>query len=700
MPASRAAGVAGDAAFDAGGDEGGLGLEERDGLALHVGAHEGAVGVVVLQEGDQPGGHGDDLLGRDVHVGDAGGFEFEELALVAAGDGLALEGAVLVERGVGLRDDVLFFLVGGEVVDLVGDLAVDDAAVRGLDEAELVDAGVHRKGGNEADVRTFRRFDRADAAVVRGMHVADFEARALAAEAAGAQGAQAALVGQLGQRVGLVHELAQLAAAEEVADDRGEGLRVDELLGGELFGGGVEDRHLLADQPLGAAEADAALVLYEFADGADAAAAEVVDVVQRAFAVAQADEVADGGDEVLLLQRARLVVGGAAEGLEESAELLLDLVAADAAEVVAAGIEEEALEHLPRVGGRGGVAGAQLAVEVLERVVHARGGVLADALEEESAVPLHVHGRQRRDAGRLELLEQVGRHRLEPLDEHRLAVGVLDVGLDDAVLQLLGAGPGDVDFLEGVEQPEELLVGPVSQRAQEGGGQEFPAPLLAVEVHVEQVGGVELHFHPRAAVRDDPERVQEGAVGVDAAFEADAGAAVQLADDHAFGAVDDEGALLGDERDLAHEHGLLADFRLALEAERHVEGRGVGFAFLQAVHPRHLRRRDFVLHEVQRIVPVVALDGERFLEHRLQADIAPLVRGRVQLQQLLVGLGLDLDEIRQAHHILQRAKIDPIDHAVHLSFVTGPQKNETTAEPRRAFLAAGERLDDNRSGVT
>ena len=39
--------------LDAGADDRGLGLEEGNGLALHVRAHQGAVGVVVLQEGDE-----------------------------------------------------------------------------------------------------------------------------------------------------------------------------------------------------------------------------------------------------------------------------------------------------------------------------------------------------------------------------------------------------------------------------------------------------------------------------------------------------------------------------------------------------------------------------------------------------------------------------------------------------------------------
>ena len=60
-------GIAGAAPLDAGADVGRLGSQQRDGLALHVGAHERTVGVVVLEERDQGGGDRDDLLRRDVH---------------------------------------------------------------------------------------------------------------------------------------------------------------------------------------------------------------------------------------------------------------------------------------------------------------------------------------------------------------------------------------------------------------------------------------------------------------------------------------------------------------------------------------------------------------------------------------------------------------------------------------------------------
>src|SRR5213080_3576117 len=62
------------------------------------------------------------------------------------------------------------------------DAPVDNFAVRRFDEAELVDARVTRQRRNQADVRTFRGLNRADAAIVSRVHIAHFESGALAAQ--------------------------------------------------------------------------------------------------------------------------------------------------------------------------------------------------------------------------------------------------------------------------------------------------------------------------------------------------------------------------------------------------------------------------------------------------------------------------------------------------------------------------------------
>ena len=140
-------------------------------------------------------------------------------------------------------------------------------------------AAVGRQRADQTDVRAFRRLDRADAAVVAVVHVAHVEAGAVAGQTARAERREAALVRQLGQRVGLVHELRELRAAEELAHRRDDRPDVDQRAGRRLVR--VRDRHALPDHALHAQQADAELVLDQLADGAHAAVAQVVDVVRR-----------------------------------------------------------------------------------------------------------------------------------------------------------------------------------------------------------------------------------------------------------------------------------------------------------------------------------------------------------------------------------------------------------------------------------
>ena len=111
--------VAGGAALDAGADERRGRPQQRDGLALHVGAHERAVGVVVLEERDERGRHRHDLLRRHVHVVDLVRVDERELTATGAHEHAVVdEPALVVDVGVRLRDDVAVLVVGGEVLDL------------------------------------------------------------------------------------------------------------------------------------------------------------------------------------------------------------------------------------------------------------------------------------------------------------------------------------------------------------------------------------------------------------------------------------------------------------------------------------------------------------------------------------------------------------------------------------------------------
>ena len=133
------------------------------------------------------------------------------------------------------------------------------------------------------------------------VHVAHFEPGPFAGEAAGAEGREAALMGQLGQGVGLVHELGELRTAEELLDGRHHRPDVDQRLGRDDVH--ILDGHAFLDHPLHPGKADAELVLQEFADGLQAAVAQMVDVVHVALSLEQADQVTDHADDVFPRQR-------------------------------------------------------------------------------------------------------------------------------------------------------------------------------------------------------------------------------------------------------------------------------------------------------------------------------------------------------------------------------------------------------------
>src|SRR5690606_21740388 len=113
----------------------------------------------------------------------------------------------------------------------------------------------------QADVRAFRGLDRAHAAVVGRVDVADLEAGTLTGQTAGTQRGQTPLVGQARERVVLVHELRQLGRSEELLDRGHDGTDVDQRLRRDRLD--VLRGHALAHHALHAGQADTDLVLDE-----------------------------------------------------------------------------------------------------------------------------------------------------------------------------------------------------------------------------------------------------------------------------------------------------------------------------------------------------------------------------------------------------------------------------------------------------
>ena len=208
------------------------------------------------------------------------------------------------------------------------------------------------------------------------------------------------------------------------------------------------------------------------------------------------------------------------------------------------------------------------------------------------------------------------------------------------------------------------------ERMEQHGGRKLALP---VDAHVNDVLGVELEVEPGAAIGNDPRREQQLAGSVRLALvvvEEHARRAVHLRDDDALGAVDDEGAVVRHERDVAHvdillldiEDGLGPRLRVDLEddqAQRDPERRGVGEVALAAF-------LDVELGLLQRIADVFerggareVLDREDRLEGPLETGAQPLLLARTRLHEAFIGRALHLDEVGQRDHLLDPAEVLP-----------------------------------------
>jgi len=193
---------------------------------------------------------------------------------------------------------------------------------------------------------------------------------------------------------------------------------------------------------------------------------------------------------------------------------------------------------------------------------------------------------------------------------------------------------------------------------------------------------VELEVNPGAAVGDDPGEVEDLARAVGLApviVEKDPGRPMELAHDHPLGAVDDESALLGHQRDLAEVDLLLLDVAHGAQPgllvdvpdhqpDPHLHRRRKGHPALPALVHVELGLLQAVAHELQGGGLVEVLDGEDAVEHRLQTLVPPLFRGHLPLEKLLVALPLDRDQVRDLHDLRDLGKAPAKRPAVSLIF--------------------------------
>ena len=682
--------------FHAGAHDGSFRHQQRHGLTLHVGAHQRAVGVVVLQEGDHGSGHGNHLLGRHVDVVHVGGGHFHNFVAPAHGDAVVYEGVIGVQGLFGLTHVVVVFLVGGHVDDLVRHLAgfLVHLAVGRFDEAILVDAGIGGQRADQTDVGTFRGLNGADTGIVGIVHVAHFHAGTVAVQTAGAQSAQAALVGQLRQGVGLIHELGQLGGAEELLNGGADGTNVDQVVGLDVVG--VLNGHALAHHALQAGQADAHLVLQQFAHAAQAAVAQMVDVVGDAHAVRQAQQIADGGGDVIhndvlghnvvnVFLHGPLDLFGIGEALDGSHQggqmgKLIDARFLGVKGQEAAGIHKVVAQHADHMILALQVHHVNAGVLDVQRLAAADGfasphqhlaaagvdDVLGSHLAADTGgnaqllikfIAAHTH-----EVIALGIEEQVVQQRACAVLGGRLAGLLALVDFDEALGLRLGAvavGQGGKQALVLAQQTDDIAVAAIAQGAQQHGDGQLAG---AVNAHPQAVVGVGFVLQPGAAVGDDLRGEQLFARLVHRHGIIRAGRANQLAHDDALGAVDHKGTVLGHQREIAHEDLSLLDLAgfFILKADKHLERRGVRqialTAALDGVLGLGIQR---IIHELQNQVAAVVHDRGHVGQHFPQ----------VFLQELAVGILLHLDQVGHVQHFVDTGKAHALAMLSHLNLM-------------------------------
>ena len=578
-----------------------LGLDQRDRLPLHVRAHQRAVRVVVFEERNQRRRHAHDLLRADVHVINLLRVNLRQIAVHARQHRPVAQLALLVQR-IRRAEGGLHFLIRAEVLHLAVGAAVVDLAVRRQQKAVLVDHRVNAKRGDQPDVGPLRRLDRANAAIVRDMHVPHLEAGPFPVQTARPERRQPPLVGHLAQAVGLVHNLAQFTPAEEVVDRAGNRLAVDQVRDLRQLVG-VLDAHPLLHGPTELEKALAKLLDRQFVQRPQPAVAQVVDVVNVSVVavVAQVDHVLHHVQEIARAQlHLRL--------FDIELKLPVDPEPPDLTEPIPALIKEFLIKklagfvHLRRVARpKAGVQRQKRRFVLRElRIRLKRLLFLRNRVEDE-----HVAG----VGDDIDLLQARVHHLFHVLPDLRSDRDQLfpRLGVDDRSRGIvLGPHILSLDRLHVVERAKQVLRARVLliHRAEERRGRDLRG---LVDAHLEHVLLGHLQLDPRPTLGDDPRRMQRAIALTGGDREVHARRAVKLVDDDALGPVDDVFAATHHHRHLAEVNLFLGHLGHVLphQPHAHAERPAVGQPKLAAFVGVVPRLVQLVIQILQRHGPVV-----------------------------------------------------------------------------------------------
>ena len=670
------AGVHGSLYFHTGSHYGGFGSQKGHRLTLHVGSHQGTVGVIVLQEGNQGRRHGEHHLRRHIHVIKTAALVLLSLLSVTAGHILIDEMSLRVQRRISLSHMVIIFFIGGHVDHFIrnsGILGIRfiHLPVRRLHESILVNSGIAGQGVDQTDVGTFRGLDGAHSPVMGIMHVTHLKSGTVSGKTAGSQSGQTSLVGQLAQRVILIHKLGQLGGSEEFLHSSRHRLDINQGLGGNALR--LLGRHSLPHHSFQSGKSDPVLILKQFAHRSDTAVAQMVNIVIISDAVLQVHVVVDGGKNIFLCDMlGNQIMNGSVHSLLKLLRVGILFQKLFQHRIIdqlrdshffrihiheVSDIYHHAGEHLyialfrlnPHIGNRrvlnpvrqfsvrlGSGLCQHLARSGIHHVFrqHMAGNPVSQHQLLIKFIPSHLG--QIISSG---VKKHAGNQALRAFHRQRLAGPDFFVQLQKALLigfgSILGQGGQKLGFL--TEQFQNLRIGADA----EGTDQHRDGHLSgSIYTNVKNIIGVSFVFQPCAPVGNHGAGIQLFAQLIVGNPIIDTRRTHQLADDNTFRSVNHEGSRIRHQGQISHENIMLADLIIFLIVKSHpdLQRCGVGGIPLRAFFNRilHIFFAQSKVHKFKTQFAAVVLNRGNIIKNFSESLI----------QKPLIGILLNLNQIR------------------------------------------------------
>ena len=392
----------------------------------------------------------------------------------------------------------------------------------------------------------------------------------------------------------------------------------------------------------------------------------MIDIVYVLLALLQSDQVLHDGHDIFAGQRCHIL-------FDAQSQLRVHTMPADITKVIAFRVEEQSVDQvLCRVKIRR-LAGTKLRVDGLQSIFLGACNVAKNRIRNDRAVcGFRLQHADLLDLRLLDLLNVIFRQLCVFVDEDFACLLVEHITAHGATDKLFQVGFICFDFLHQLEQIENLIIRRIAQCAQERRHREF---LLAIDVGIHHVVDVRGEFNPRPAEGDDAGRIHQRPVWMNGFAEEHAGRAMELTNDNAFRAVDDERSPHRHRGEVAQVHFLfngigefLASFPLRGEAQLRFQRNGKGESPFLTFNHRVLRFLHIVLRELQQEVFAGVGDWKIHFEDLLQTKLLPPMRRDIRLQKPVEGICLDVQQVWGFNYRWDTAERNSTVRAIGLVF--------------------------------